>query len=87
MSALASNSTVTDDTPSRELEVSDLTSSKLPARPRSISFVTNVSMSEAGAPGKMVVTTPTGICTSGADSFGIRERDTKPKMVKAIIAK
>ncbi len=68
MSASASNSTVTVDTPSRETEVISETFSKL-SRPLSISSVTSFSMSRAGAPGNTVVTIPTGISISGLDSF------------------
>ena len=69
-SALASNTTVTEETLSREEEVSFL----IPATSltaRSILFVMRSSISSGDAPGSTVVMMATGTCISGDDSRGI----------------
>lgn len=62
------------ETPSREEEVILSIFSTLPISLSNL-FVINFSVSSADAPRSTVETTPTGITTSGDDSFGIDTRE------------
>ena len=76
-SADALNSTTTTETPSRDDEVSLLSSGRF-ARRSSILLVTRRSTSSGEAPGKTTETPPTGIWISGVDSLVIESIATKP---------
>jgi hypothetical protein len=79
--AWALNWAVTIDIPSRDDEVTLSIFSRLITSSSTLSVI-SFSVSSAEAPRRTVLTIPTGIMTSGADSFGIATREYKPVTTK-----
>ena len=79
MSVDDSNSTMTFEYPSTEVDVSSLTS-EIVFSSSSILRVTRLSTSAGDTPGYTVLTAMIGISASGKDSFGIVQYDSRPAM-------